>query len=71
MSKTLWCKVGIHRWTRYGKPQADDAYWACRRCGKHRSLLWDPDAAHEVLHTGMDDQTKKPSKRLKIPGGPP
>ena len=55
MSQSLWCKVGIHRWTRYGKPQADDAYWACRRCGKHRRLLWDPDAAHEVLHTGMDD----------------
>ena len=69
MSESLRCRLGIHRWTRYGKPQADDGYWACRRCGKHRSV-WGPDAAYDVLHTGMDEQTKKPSKHLKIPGGP-
>ena len=66
MSQSLRCKVGIHRWTRYGKPLSDNEYTACRRCGKRRSL-WGPDAAHDLLHSGMDDQTKKQSKRVHPP----
>ena len=56
MSESLRCRLGIHRWTRYGKPLADDAYTACRRCGKHRSL-WGPEAAPRLpsLRHGRSD----------------
>jgi hypothetical protein len=32
---------------------------------EHRSP-WGPDAARDLLHSGMDDETKKKSKRVYI-----
>ena len=73
MSQSLWCRVGIHRWTLYGKPQGDNSYTACRRCGKRRSP-WGPPTggrfapgpnAATTYRWGMgNDQTKKKSKRV-------
>ena len=65
MSQSLRCRLGIHRWTRYGKPGASDAHTACRRCGKHHRV-WGRGAARDFLYSGMDDETQQQSKRVYL-----
>jgi hypothetical protein len=66
MTQSLRCRVGIHRWTRYGKPGASDAHTKCRRCGKHHGS-WGLNAAQDLYRSGMDDEAQQ-SKRVFLDG---
>jgi Prophage protein (DUF1660) len=57
MTRSLRCRLGVHRWTRYGKPGTSGAHTKCRRCGKRRGS-WGRAAAHDFYRSGMDDEAQ-------------